>query len=37
MRTIANGLNVPFGKVTCKKVAHDLGHVYHEPAQLLGH
>ncbi|MEM5275562.1 phosphonoacetaldehyde dehydrogenase [Cupriavidus taiwanensis] len=34
---LANGLNVAFGKVTCKEVAHDLGYAYHEAAQLLTH
>jgi alanine dehydrogenase len=34
---LANGLNVAFGKVTCKEVAHDLGYDCHDAAQLLAH
>ncbi|BAL26460.1 alanine dehydrogenase [Azoarcus sp. KH32C] len=32
---LANGLNVAFGKVTCKEVAETLGYEHHDPATLL--
>ena len=32
---LRNGLNIAEGKVTCREVAHDLGHAYVEPTSLL--
>lgn len=32
---LRNGLNVAAGKVTCREVARDLGHAYHDPQTLL--
>jgi alanine dehydrogenase len=33
---LTNGLNVAFGKVTCRAVAEALGYPFVEPATLLG-
>jgi alanine dehydrogenase len=32
---LRNGLNVAFGKVTCREVAHDLNYAFHDAASLL--
>jgi alanine dehydrogenase len=32
---LRNGLNVAFGKVTCREVAEDLGYAYHDAPSVL--